>query len=106
MRPAVHSHPSRRGKYPAPEGFAEKPKSDVGSASTHSSWGRSDCYEPSQELIDVKSFTLPLVRRRGGGGREILCVAAARFQDRQGAEEHRRQPGRKSRFGAGGRIHL
>ena len=45
--------------------------------------------EPLKEHTDVKDFPLPVVRRRGRGGREILRFAVAGFQDREGAEEHR-----------------
>src|SRR5229473_8583263 len=44
---------------------------------------------------DVKNLSLPVVRRRGRGGREILRFAAAGFPDRKGPEEHNRWPLRK-----------
>src|SRR5258706_7602071 len=43
-----------------------------------------------KELIDVKNFTLPVVRRRGRGSRKLLRFAFARFEDRVGAKEPRR----------------
>src|ERR1700730_13097717 len=48
-----------------------------------------------EEPAYVKNLPLPVVRRRGRGGREFVRFAAAGFQDREGAEEHRRQPRRK-----------
>ncbi len=42
------------------------------------------------ELTDVQNHPLPVVRRRGRGGHEILCFAAARFQNRKGPEEPRK----------------
>jgi len=52
-----------------------------------------------------KIFTMPVVRRRGRGGREILRFAAARFQNRKSPEEHRRWPRRQGRHRAGGGLH-
>src|SRR5258705_9006903 len=43
-----------------------------------------------KELIDVQNLTVPVVRWRGRAGCKSLCVVAARFQDRNGPEEHRR----------------
>src|SRR6266849_420356 len=77
-------------------------KSGVGIAPPCSSYGR---LERTEELPDVKNLSLPVVRRRGRGGREILRFAAAGFPDRKDPEEHNRWPLRKSRHRAGGGVH-
>src|ERR1700689_702032 len=86
-----------------PEMRCKNGRSDVGLVTRRSSLGRSS--ENLEETADVKNLPLPVVRRRGRGGREILRFAAAGFQNRKGAEEQRRQSHRKGRFGAGGGVY-
>src|ERR1700730_1346482 len=71
----------------------------VGIVPPLTSYGRS---ERNEELTHVQNHPLPVVRRRGRGGREILRVAVARFQNRERAEKPRRRSGRKGRHRAGG----
>src|SRR5229473_8670083 len=54
--------------------------------------------------LHVKNLSLPVVRRRSRGGREILCIAVAGFTDRNDPEEHRRWPRWKGRLRAGGGV--
>src|ERR1700738_302529 len=74
----------------------------VGIVPPLSSYGRS---ERNEELTHVQNHPLPVVRRRGRGGRKILRFAVAGFQNRNSPEEYRRWSGRKGRHGAGGGIH-
>jgi hypothetical protein len=58
-----------------------------------------------EDFTHVQDFTLPVVRRRGRGGRAILRLAAAGFTDRSNPEEPCRRSRRQGRHRAGGSVH-